>query len=108
MTFPRLDDGDQAMNKALILAAPLVMLAACAAPGGNGGTAQVAAASAGAQYCKKDRLFASGDQLTCTWSATASDACENTNLTTLGKGSVASGPTNAGRCGNGQWLVSVT
>jgi hypothetical protein len=97
------------MNKALILAAPLFVLAACAAPGGNTAKSQVASASStGAQYCKKDRLFANAGELTCTWSPSATDACENTNLTTLSTSSVASGPANAGRCGNGQWLVSVT
>jgi hypothetical protein len=99
------------MNKALILAAPLVMLAACAAPAGNvnGGSAKVAAASStGAQYCKKDRLTANASELTCTWSPSASEACENVNLSTLTRASVASEPANAGRCGNGQWLVSVT
>lgn len=97
------------MNKALILAAPLVVLAACAAPGGPAANAKMAAASSGAtQYCKKDRLLASASELTCTWSPSASDACENTNLSTLGRASVAAEPANAGRCGNGQWLVSVT
>ena len=97
------------MNKALIIAAPLVLLAtACAAPAGNGGTNVASAAASGAQYCKKDKLFTEADGLTCTWSATASDACENTNLTTVRKSAVAAGPASAGRCGNGQWLVTVT
>jgi hypothetical protein len=97
------------MNKALILAAPLVALAACAGPAGTTAKTQVAsAASSGAQYCKKDRLTANASELTCTWSPSISDACENTNLTTLSASSVSSGPASAGRCGNGQWLVSVT
>ena len=91
---------------ALILAAPLAMLAACAAPGGA--NTHVAAASGSAQYCKRDRLSTNADTLSCTWSSTISDACDNTNLVDLPKRSVSSGPTAAGRCGNGQWLVSVT
>jgi hypothetical protein len=97
------------MNKALILAAPLVMLAACAAPASNTDKTHVASApSSGVQYCKKDRLFANASEITCTWSSSISEACENTNLTSVSVGSVASGPASAGRCGNGQWLVSVT
>lgn len=93
------------MKKTLLLAAPFVFLAACA---GTGNGANVAAApTGGAQYCKKDRLATEGDNLVCTWSATISDACENTNLTMVKKSSVSSGPANAGRCHNGQWLVSV-
>jgi hypothetical protein len=65
-------------------------------------------AAAGAQYCKRDRLTTDGDKLVCTWSPTFAEACENTNLAEVVKSTVASGPTNAGRCGNGQWLVSVT
>ena len=96
------------MNKALILAAPLVVLAACAAPAGGGGNAKMAAASSGEQYCKKDRLTANASELTCTWSPSISDACENTNLSTISRSAAASEPRNAGRCGNGQWLVVVT
>lgn len=97
------------MNKTLILTAPLLMLAAaCAAPGGGATHAAAAAPAAGTQFCKKDRLFTEGDSLSCNWAATFADACENTNLTSMKKSAVANGPSNAGRCGNGQWLVSVT
>ena len=97
------------MKKALMLAAaPLLALAACASPGGGGNAKAVAAAApaTGAQYCKKDRLFTQGDSLSCTWSANIAEACENTNLTSVSKGSVSE-PASAGRCGNGQWLVVV-
>jgi len=96
------------MKKTLILALPLAALvAACATPAPSASPRnQVAAGNT--QYCKKDRLFTEGDKLTCTWSASISDACENNNLTTLSQASVASPATSAGRCGNGQWLVMVT
>lgn len=97
------------MKKILILAAPVVLaLAACAAPGA--GTSRVAAAApaSGTEYCKKDRLFESGGEMSCNWSPSAGDACENPNLSSISKGSVSGAPTGAGRCGNGQWLVSVT
>ena len=97
------------MNKTLILAAPLVMLAATAcATAGNGATNTAAAPTGTVQYCKKDKLFTDGDKLMCTWSATKADACENTNLTSLSRGSISGEPASAGRCGNGYWLVSVT
>ena len=98
------------MNKTLVLAAPLVALvAACAAPGGSGSTRTAAAAPAsGTQYCMKERLFESGGEMSCNWAPTFADACENPNLTSISKGSVSGTPANAGRCGNGQWLVSVT
>ena len=92
----------------LALVAPLAMLAACAgAPVASTGSTSGAAAS-GSQYCKKDRLATEGEALVCNWAASAAEACENTNIGTVRKGSVSSGPTNAGRCGNGQWLVTVT
>ena len=98
------------MNKALVLAAPLVALAAaCAAPGGSASTRTAAAApTSGTQFCMKDRLFESGGEMSCNWAPTFADACENSNASTISKGSVAGAPVNAGRCGNGQWLVSVT
>lgn len=95
------------MNKLhLLVAATLVVLAGCA--GSPAARTAQAAPAAGMQYCKKDRLATEGDSLVCNWAASASDACEAINLATVRKSAVASGPSNAGRCGNGQWLVSVT
>ena len=95
------------MKKTLILALPLAALvAACATPAPSAGTRTQVAGNT--QYCKKDRLFTDGDKLTCTWSASISDACENNNLTSLSQANVASPTASAGRCGNGQWLVMVT
>jgi hypothetical protein len=95
------------MNKLHLLAvAPLCVLAACAgAPAAPTGSASIAA---GTQYCKKDRLATEGDALVCNWSASISDACDTNNIGTVRKSAVASGPSNAGRCGSGQWLVSIT
>ena len=91
----------------LLAAAPLVILAACAGSPATR-TADGSGAASGTQYCKKDRLATEGDSLVCNWSTSVSDACETNNIGTLRKSAVASGPSNAGRCGNGQWLVSVT
>ena len=97
------------MNKALILAAPLAVLAtACAAPGGASTRTAAASPASGTQYCMKDRLFESGGEMSCNWAPTFADACENPNLSSVSTGSVSGAPANAGRCGNGQWLVSVT
>ena len=90
----------------MLAAAPLIVLAACAAAP-QASTASASAASAGAQYCKRDRLGEQGDKLVCTWSASIADACENSNVSEVPKSAVASGPANAGRCANGQWLVTI-
>ena len=98
------------MKQTLVLAiAPLFLAAACASTGGNSGTAPTASASmSGAQYCKKDRLETAGDAYVCNWSSSTAEACETNNLVTMKKSAVAGAPAGAGRCGNGQWLVSVT
>jgi hypothetical protein len=95
------------MNKLnLLLAAPLAVLAAC----GGMPTASTSGAIApmSTQYCQRDRLATEGDALVCNWSSSVSAACESTNPTTVRKSTVAKGPANAGRCTNGQWLLSVT
>lgn len=96
------------MNKLLIAAAlAIVPVAGCATS--NGGTAPRAqAASANSQFCWKEKLDAQGDSLTCNWQVSAYEACRSTNSSTLSRGSVASGPIDAQRCANGQWLVQVT
>ena len=101
------------MKKTLALAiAPLFLAAACTSTGSGGGGLMAApaakVAAAGSQYCKKDRLDSAGDAWACNWSASTSDACETNNISTMKKSAIAAGPDNAGRCGNGQWLVSVT
>ena len=85
----------------------ITTLAACApAEVRNGATAQ--AAGPGAQYCAKNRLATQGEKLTCNWAASKADACRFQNLASLDKAAVASEPTSAGRCDNGEWLVQVT
>ena len=97
------------MNKSLVLAAPLLALvAACAAPGGSATRTAAAAPASGTQYCVKDRLFESGAEMTCNWAPTSAGACDNTNLSSISKGSVSGAPANAGRCADGHGLVSVT
>ena len=97
------------MNKALILAAPVVALAAaCAAPGAATTRTAAAAPAGGTQYCMKDRLFESSTEMSCNWAPTFADACENSNRSSISKGSISGVPANAGRCNNGQQLVVVT
>jgi hypothetical protein len=98
------------MKKTLILAlAPLFIAAGCATGAVSASAAGNASAPAsGAQYCKKDRLATEGDALVCNWAASVADACELNNVASVKKSTVSAGPANAGRCSNGQWLVSVT
>ena len=91
----------------MLVAAALPLVAGCAAAP-QGSITGASAGSTGAQYCKRDRLTNQEDQLVCTWSDSIADACENTNVSRIAKSAVASGPGSAGRCGNGQWLVTVT
>jgi hypothetical protein len=94
------------MNKLnLIVAAPLVILAACAGTPMAG--AQGAAGPMATQYCQRDRLATEGDALVCNWSSSVSAACESTSASSVRKSTVAKGPANAGRCNNGQGVVSV-
>ena len=90
----------------MLVAVSLIALAGCAGVP-QASTASSSTATTGAQYCKRDRLGDHDDKLVCTWSASIADACENTNVSEVPKSAVASGPTSAGRCGNGQWLVTI-
>ena len=97
------------MNKVLALAvAPMFLAAACAGGPSASVASTSAAAPAGAQYCKKDRLATEGDALVCNWSASMAEACASNYSSSVSKGAVRSGPQDASRCANGQWLVSVT
>ena len=96
------------MKKILTLAATLV-LAACAStdrPAPSTNVAQARAAS-GTYYCWKDKLDTRGDALVCNWETTVNDACRSYNSVPLMKSAIASGPSEARRCENGQWLVMV-
>ena len=59
-------------------------------------------------YCWKDTLGTRGDALACNWETSKMDACRMRNNSTLARDAIASGPVDAGRCDNGQWLVKVT
>ncbi len=93
--------------KAILAVVPFFLLAACSATGGGTSAPAPAVAKAGAQYCMKDKLQARGDGIECNWAATVSDACELSNLSSMKKSAMAGEPANAGRCGNGKWLVVV-
>lgn len=98
------------MKKLLVVAALLtVPIAGCATADGSRPAARAQATASGSYYCWKERLNTEGDQLLCNWESSAADACRSSAIVTpLAKGSVSTGPKDAGRCNNGQWLVQVT
>lgn len=92
--------------KLVIAIAGTLALAACGTI--NKPAATAAAPTAGTYYCWKDKLAAEGDNLSCNWERDRAVACESTFPVTINKSRVSAGPTDAGRCNNGQWLVMVT
>ena len=95
------------MNKLLVVAAFVILpLAGCANPGTKDSAPAMAAA--GTYFCWKDKLNPEGDTLVCNWEGNTTDACKSSYPTPLAKASIATGPKDAGRCANGQWLVQVT
>jgi hypothetical protein len=97
------------MNKLLIVAAFLIVpLAGCATADGAKSGTRAQTIAAGTYFCWKDRLNSEGEALVCNWEGSVADACKSSYSTSLAKGSVATGPKDAGRCTNGQWLVQVT
>jgi len=92
--------------KVVIALAVALTLAACATT--NKATAVGTTAQAGTYYCWKDKLATEGDNLLCNWDSDRRVACETSYPVTISKGRVSAGPTDAGRCNNGQWLVTVT
>jgi hypothetical protein len=89
--------------------ASAVVLSACATAEtpARGAVANGSAGEA-TYYCWKNRLATSGDSLVCNWEKSFADACRSTYDMPMPASAVASGPSNAGRCENGQWLVKVT
>lgn len=96
------------MKNVLALAGALV-LAGCAAggkPAANPSTSTIA--TAGTYYCWKDKLATEGENLTCNWEKERHVACDASYPVAIKRGNVSTGPSDAGRCNNGQWLVMVT
>jgi hypothetical protein len=93
-------------NTRCIAILPVLFLWGCAAIG----AADHGAPPSGnaTYYCWKDTLNTRGDALACNWETNRTDACRLRNTRTLAKDTIASGPVDAGRCDNGQWLVKVT
>jgi hypothetical protein len=96
------------MNKLLVVAAFLIVpLAGCATEGAKS-TSRAQTVAAGTYFCWKDKLNPEGDALVCNWEGSTADACKSSYSSSLAKGTIATGPKDAGRCANGQWLVQVT
>ena len=95
------------MTKFLALAGALA-LAACATANKPSATTPGASVQAGTYYCWKDRLSTEGDNLVCNWDAQRQVACDTGYSVQINRSRVAVGPSDAGRCNNGQWLVMVT
>lgn len=93
-----------------VTAASVLMLSACAGAQTSQGNASAATASGGSgtMYCWKRSLEESGGNLMCNWESSTRDACKSIAQTSIAKSGVASAPRDAGRCENGEWLVSVS
>jgi hypothetical protein len=93
-----------------VTAASVLILSACAGVQTSQGGAPAATATGGSgtMYCWKRSLEESGGTLLCNWEASTRDACKSIAQVRLAKGSVASGPRDAGRCDNGEWLVAIS
>ncbi len=94
-----------------VSAASILMLSACASVETStaaAGSSASAAGASGTMYCWKRNLEDAGGNLRCNWESSSRDACRSIAQVQLGKGSVSSGPRDAGRCENGEWLVAVT
>ena len=93
-----------------IAAACLLALAGCAGVQTSLSTQPTAAvaATSGAYYCWRDKLYDDGSNLVCNWEHSLSDACGARATVSLAKSSVSGTPQTSHRCENGQWLVTVT
>jgi hypothetical protein len=94
--------------KIVIALAGALVLAACASANKPASNAPGASVQSGTYYCWRDKLSTEGDSLVCNWESQRSAACDSSYPVTIKRGQVAVGPTDAGRCNNGQWLVMVT
>jgi hypothetical protein len=96
------------MKNPILLAAPIALLAACASMDGATPATRTAAADGAALYCWESKVVTEGGGLSCNWAKTAGDACRSSSFTLVSQGAIASGPSKARRCENGEWLVMVT
>jgi hypothetical protein len=95
------------MKTVLALVGALVV-AGCATAGKPAATTSSTLAKAGTYYCWRDKLATEGENLVCNWESERHDACESSFAVPIKRSSVSVGPSDAGRCNNGQWLVMVT
>ena len=95
------------MRKLALVALALLAGACAATPNGNGNGSAARVAATGTQYCWQDKLNAAGGTMTCNWSASARDACDSTELTSI-PAARYSAPAKTRMCNNGQWLVEVS
>ena len=93
--------------KAVLAVAGALVLAACANVN-KPTTSAAGPVQAGTYYCWKDKLATEGDKLLCNWERDRRTACDASFAVTIERTRVSTGPTDAGRCNNGQWLVMVT
>lgn len=87
---------------------PILFLCGCASLGGGGSARGEQPGGPATYYCWKDTLGTRADTLVCNWETNRMDACRMRTSSTLARDTIASGPVDAGRCDNGQWLVKVT
>jgi hypothetical protein len=94
--------------KTLVVLTALALVACASAEKSSAGNGATVQAKSGDYYCWRDRLVTQADALVCNWEDNAADACRSSYNTSLPRSAVASGPAEARRCDNGQWLVKVT
>jgi hypothetical protein len=92
--------------KKLLLAAPIVLLSACAATNGGDAPTRTASADGSALYCWERKVMSEGGGMLCNWAANPKDACRSNDFTVVRN--IATGPVKSRRCENGEWLVMVT
>ncbi len=93
-------------NTRCIAILPILFLWGCASIGAAGRDAPPSGNTT--YYCWKETLGTRSDALVCNWETSRTDACRLRNTSMLARDTIASGPVDAGRCDNGQWLLKVT
>ncbi len=92
---------------AVLALASLALASACASVSPSQ-TAAASAPAAGKQYCWKHRLVVNEGAFACNWAPSVAEACRFDETVYIAQKAVEAEPRDAGRCANGQWLVSVT